>query len=811
MNTVWRELRQGARSLFKHPAFTIVAIIALALGIGANTAIFSVVNAVLIRPLPYREADRLVIVWEHNRPRDRQSNVVNPANFLDWREQNTVFEDMAAFADISAVLTGDGEPEEIHSQAATPNLFSVLGVQAIMGRTFTPDDWKPDAPRVVVIGYGLWQRRYGGDPGVVNRRIILNQREATIVGVLPADFKWFIKKGSITGNAPELWLSYPLGNNERVRRGRYLSVVARLKSDLSLDQARAGMSTIAGRLEQQYNEFNAGWGANVAPLRRELTGDIRLALLILLGAVGFLLLIACANVANLLLARAAGRQKEMAIRSALGAGRWQIVRYLLIESLLLGLLGGIAGLWLAWWGIEVMTSLSPPQLIDMSEIRINAPVLFFTLLVSLLTAVIFGLLPAVEASRLDSSEVLKEGGKNISGGLRSRRARNVFVIAEVALALVLMAGAGLLIKSLRGLQAVDPGFNAKDLLTMRVMLPNQKYPEEIRRMQFFKDSLERISSLPGVESAGAISFLPFAGPGAGTGFEIEGEPKPVPGQEPVTGVCVVDAGYFQTMQIKLSRGRLFNQQETTQMRHVVVVNQAMVRKYFPTQDPIGKRLTIRMKNENVPSEIIGVVEDSRYQSLDAEVEPMSYWPYPELPNNSMTIVIRTSVESLTMANSIREVIRQIDPEQPIADLRTMESLLASSMARARFSSMLLSILALTALVLAAVGIYGVISYNVSQRTQEIGVRVALGAQPVDILKLVVREGMLLVSIGCGLGLVSALGLTQLMKSLLFNTSVTDPLTFILIPLILGLVSLMACYLPARRATRVDPMVALRSE
>lgn len=810
METLWQDLRLGARSLFKQPTFTIAAVIALALGIGANTAIFSVVDAVLLRALPYRDADRLVTVWEHNKRRGNTQNVINLGNFYDWKTQNRVFEDMATFFDLTANLTSGGEPEEIPSQIATPNLFNVLGVNPIMGRTFTEDDGKPGAARVVALSFGLWQRRFGGDPQIIGRKLILNGNETTVVGVMPADFNWHVKGGSMTRKMAEMWAPWQIEESMKQRRGRFAMSVARLKPGVTFEQAQAEMNVIGGQLERSY-DFNANWGVTVVPLRTQFTGEIRLALFVLLGAVGMVLLIACANVANLLLARAAGRQREMAIRAALGAGRWRIVRQLLTESLLLAGLGGLAGLALAWWGTDLLVSLAPPDLLNLPQVKINAAVLGFTLAVSMLTGVIFGLAPAFEATRLNLTESLKEVGKNIGGGMRSHRLRNSLVIAEIALALVLLVGAGLLIRSFARLQNVDPGFNANNVLTMKVSLPARKYDTDQKRIDFFRQAVAQMQTLPGVESAGAVSFLPFAAPHAGTGVEIEGRPKLPPGQGLNTGVIVTDLNYFRTMRIPLKRGRLYTDQEAAEMRHVVVVNEAFAEKNFPGEDPLGKRVVIHMKNDNQPCEIIGVVGDSKHMNLDAEVKPMSYWPHPELTYSGMTFVIRTKGEPTAVANAARNVIRALDPEQPVADVRTMESLIGTSVARARFNTLLLTIFAVVALLLASLGIYGVMAYSVAQRTHEIGVRMALGARAGDVLRLVVRRGMAMALGGVAIGVAASFALTRLMTTLLFNVSATDPLTFIGIPLLLAFVALLACLIPARRAAKVDPMVALRYE
>ncbi|HEV2664544.1 MAG TPA: ABC transporter permease [Blastocatellia bacterium] len=815
LETLWQDLRQGARSLFKQPTFTIIAVITLAFGVGANTAIFSVVHAVLLQSLPYRDADRLVTVWEHNRRRGNAQNVINMGNFFDWKEQNRVFEDMAAFFDVTANLTSGGDPEEIPSQIATTNLFNILGVNPILGRTFAPDDGKPGQPRVVVLSFGLWQRRFGGDPQIIGRKLGLNifsTSEATVIGVMPADFNWHVKAGSMTRKIAEMWAPWQVDESLRQRSGRFAMAAARLKPGVTFEQAQAEMNAIGGRLERQYNEFNANWGVNVVQLRTQFTGEIRLALLVLLGAVGMVLLIACANVANLLLARAAGRQREVAVRVALGAGRGRIIRQLLTESLLLAGLGGLAGLTLAWWGTDLLVSLAPPDLLNLPQVKINAAVLGFTLGITLATGVIFGLAPALEATRLNLTETLKESGKNIGGGIRSHMMRNLLVIAEIALALVLLVGAGLLIRSFSRLQGVDPGFNAHNLLTMKVSLPGRKYDTDQKLMNFFRQASAQIQSLPGVESAGAVSFLPFASPHAGTGVEIEGKPKLPPGQGLVTGVIVTtDANYFHAMQIPLKRGRLFTDQEATEMRHVVIINEAFARTNFPGEDPLGKRVVIDMKDDNQPCEIIGIVGDSKHMNLDAEVKPMSYWPHPELAYSGMTFVIRTRGDAAAVTSAARNVIRALDPEQPVADVRTMESLIGTSVARARFNTLLLTIFATVALLLAGVGIYGVMAYSVAQRTHEIGVRIALGARATDVLRLVVRRGMALALAGVAIGVAASFGLTWLMETLLFNVSVTDPLTFAGIPLVLVFVAMMACLIPARRAAKVDPMVALRYE
>jgi putative ABC transport system permease protein len=807
-----QDVRYALRSLLNRPSFMLISVITLALGIGASTAIFSVVHAVLLRTLPYSSADRLVMVWEDtHQTGGRADNVINLGNFFDWKEQSHTFEDMAAFFDISAKLTGDGDPEEVPSQIATPNLFSVLGVNPIMGRTFAPDDGKPNQPEVVVLSYALWQRRFGGDEHVVGRHLTLNNRDFTVIGVLPRDFTLHIARTSMSSKPAEIFRPWQVSNELRQRHGRFAMAVGRLKTGVTLPEAQAEMNTIAARLEKAYPDFDTKVGISLVPLRTQFTGEIRKPLLILLGAVGFVLLIACSNVANLLLARGVSRQKEFGVRAALGAGRTRIVRQLLTESLILATVGGGFGLLLAWQGTDLLVSLSPPELFGPSRVGINLPVLLFTLGVSLLTGIIFGLVPAFESTRFELHESLKEGGKNIGGGARSHRLRGAFVAAEIALAFVLLIGAGLLIKSFRQLQSVNPGFDANNVLTMTVNVPGWKYDTDGKIINFFKQAVDQLRTLPDVAAVGAINTLPFNGPHSGTNVEIEGRPKPPPGQQLSTGICVTDVNYFNAMKIPLKRGRLFTEQEATEARHVVIVNEAFVRTNFPGEDPIGKRVTIYMKDENPPTEIIGIVADTKHLALNGESEAMAYWPHPELAYSSMTFVIRTRGEATNLAAAARNVIHTLDPQQPIREVTTMDRLLSKSIASSRFNTVLLMVFALVALVLAAVGTYGVMSYAVTQRTHEFGIRMALGAGTGDVLRLVLRRGMALAIVGLMLGLAGAFALTRLLTSLLFEVKPTDAITFAVVSLSLFAVSLLACYIPARRATKVSPLVALRYE
>jgi putative ABC transport system permease protein len=811
MEMLAQDIRYAIRMLLKNPGFTAVAALALALGIGANTAIFSVVNAVMIRPLPYQDASRLVMVWEARRDSDKKQNVISPANFLDWQERNTVFADMAAFYDTRLNLTDSGEPEEVAGQYLTLNAFDVLGAQSMLGRTFEPADAEPTRQNSVLLSYGLWQRRFGGDMNIIGKTVKLNAEAFTVIGVLPPDFQLSLGKNSLTGSRAEIYMPFILTEQQRVRRGRYASAFARLKPGVIIEQAQAEMSGIAAALEQQYPEFDAKWGVNLVPFREQFAGDIRPALLVLLGAVAFVLLIACANVANLLLARAAARQKEMAIRLAIGASRARLVRQLLIESTVLACIGGAAGLLLALWGVDALVALGPKELLPTGGARLNGVVLAFTLVVSLATGLIFGLAPALEASRTNLNDTLKEGGRAMAAAGRSQRVRNLLVIAEVAMALVLLVGAGLLLKSFARLQSVDPGFNPNHLLTARVSLPQAKYQKPEQTLDFFRKAVERVRQIPGVQSASMVNFLPFSGPGAATRFWVANRPEPPPGQFPTTDVRVCERDYFHMMGIPLIKGRTFSEREEATKSDVVIINAAMAREFFPDEDPIGKRIHINMMPNPPACEIIGVVGDVKYAGLDMPARAMAYWPHVELTYPFMTLVARTDGDPLSYVTALRSEVQALDNDQPIASVYTMEQLLSESVARARFSTTLLTIFAFIALLLAAVGIYGVMSYSVTQRTHEIGIRMALGANNRAVMRMVIGQGMMIAVIGVAAGLAASFALTRLLASLLFGTSATDPATFVAIALVLMGVALGACFIPARRATRVDPMVALRYE
>jgi putative ABC transport system permease protein len=813
LETFFQDIRYGARVLAKNSGFTAVAVLTLALGIGANTAIFSVINELLLRPLPFPGAERIVMVWERRvTPEGSSQNTTSRFNFLGWREQSTAFEALAAFSDQRLGLTGGGEPEEISVQFTNPELFRILGVEPLLGRGLTPEDARPDAPKVAVLSHGLWRRRFGGDPQLIGKAITLNGAPFTVAGVLPEGFQWHIRTMSGTGKPAEIWtvLSMPT-EGEAASKGRFLSVVARLKPGVSFERAQAEMKTIAARLEVDEPAYNKGVTVELLPLREQFVGNVRPALLILFGAVGFVLLIACANVANLLLARAAAREKEIALRTAIGAHRTRVVRQLLTESLLLAVLGCLLGLVFAGWGLKALVAISPRDLVNLQGVGLDLPVLALTVIVSLATGILFGLAPSLEATRLNLNDALKEGSKGAGGqDARSRRLRSALVVAEVALALVLLAGAGLLVKSFVRLRGIDTGFDTEGVLTTVVSLPLSKYKEDPQVVAFFREATERIRTLPGVRAAGIVNYLPlYGGLGANTIFFIEGRPAPPPGEEPTTDVRVTDAGYFKAMGIPLLRGRNFTDQETREARRVVLISESMARQHFPGENPLGKRIRVHMFEDPQPMEIVGVVGDVRYDNLLQEGVPAVYFPHPELTYPFMTLVLRTAGDPAEMTPAVRRVVREIDPDQPISDVRTMEQVMADTVGRARFNTLLLGLLAGLATVLAAVGIFGVMSYSVTLRTREIGLRIALGAGKSQVLGLILKQGLLLTLIGIGIGLAGALALTRLLSSLLYGVSATDPLTFTAIAALLTAISCIACYIPAQRAARVDPQIALR--
>ncbi|HYP29748.1 MAG TPA: ABC transporter permease [Blastocatellia bacterium] len=802
-----QDLRYGARMLVKSRGFTFIAVITLALGIGATTAIFSVVNTVLLKPLPFKESDRLVIVWEEGTAQGFPRNSVSAANYIDWRDQNQVFEGMSILGRMNFNLTGVGEPERIDGRRVSANLFDLLGVKLRLGRAFLPEEDQPGSNRVVILSHGLWQRRFGSDANIIGQPLTLNGQSFTVVGVMPPQFQF-------PSPQDELWVPIAFTSQEAANRGNNsYEVIARMKPGVMPEQAQAEMNTIAARLKQQYPDVVKSNGSVVIPLHEQLMGDIKPALLVLLGAVGFVLLIACANVANLLLARAAVRQKEIAVRIALGAGRLRLIRQFLIESVLLAALGGAGGLLLALWGVSLLKAFIPENLPQVQAITVDASVLIFTLLISLLTGLIFGLAPALQSSKVNLNETLKEGGRDSASGSHGNRIRGLLVIAEVAVSLVLLIGAGLFINSFVRLLNVDAGFRADNLLTINVVLPEMKYPDQARRTAFYSDLLSRIEALPGVQSAAVTNYIPLTLQGDTFGISIEGRPDPGPAERPDVVTRVISPKYFSTMGIELLQGREFGEEDRVDSPRVAVISETMARRLWPGEDPVGKRIKPGPPDSPVPwRTIIGVVKDVRQFELNANPKLQMYYCYVQpaffVPSY---LVVRTDVEPASLAAAVRGAVWEIDKDQPVSNIRTMKEVLSESIARQRFSMLLLGIFAAVALVLAAVGIYGVMSYSAAQRTREIGIRMALGAQSRDVLRLAIGQGMKMALVGVAVGLTGAFALTRLIESLLFGVSTTDPATFALVTFLLIAAALLACYIPARRATRVDPLVALRYE
>jgi putative ABC transport system permease protein len=798
-----RDLRHALRLLARAPGFSAVAIAALALGIGVNAAVFSVVNAVLLRPLPYEDPDRLAIIWEHNIPRDRKNNVVAPGNFLHWRAMNTSFTDVAAVGlTFPITLTGSGEPEEIPMQLVSAQLFPLLGISPQIGRTFAADEDRPEA-RLAVISDRLWQRRFQRSPEILSHPITLAGRPYTVLGVMPPAFSFLDK-------TVDLWLPIGLPAEAWTPRGRWIAVLGRLRPGVTFAQAQEDMTRVHAELARLYPKFNTGWTARVVPLKEQVTGNVRPPLLMLLAAVALVLLIACANVANLLLARATARQRELAVRAALGATRLRLARQLLAESLVLSLAGGGAGVMLAFWTVQVLRTavLDRLPVLRLEQVTVDGRVLAFALLLSILSAFLFGIAPAISGAR-QFGNTLRDAGR--STGARGTRTRGTLVITEVALALVLLVGAGLLLRSFTRLLDVNPGFDPANTVTLHLSLPEARYPTDAARQQFFERLFDRLDSLPGVQAAGAISFLPLSGPGSATSMEIIGKPAPPPGQERVADVRVVAGDFFRAMGVPLVAGRLFDSREAADpARHVIVINETMARTSWPGEDPIGKRVRISWTG-NIEDEVIGVVGDVRYGALDVAPRATTYWPYPRTTYSGMTLTIRSTGEPSATAKSAVDVIRRQDPLLAAAEIRTLDEVVSSSVAERRLLVLLLSVFAATAVVLASVGIYGVIAYSVTQRTQEIGIRVALGAGSRQLLGMIVGQALALVLAGVAAGGLIALLVTRLLSGFLFEVAPRDPATFLAAAAALAGVGLLASYLPARRATRVDPVIALRGE
>ncbi len=804
METVWQDVRYAARMLARSPGFTAVAVLTLALGIGANTAIFSVVNAVLLRPLPYQDSDRIVTLWQENE-KLRILEEVSPPDFLDWQERSRSFEAMALIQPYGLDYAGDGEPESFRASLVSEGFFQVLGVRPYAGRPFSAQEFRPGTSNVVVLSYGLWQRKFGGDPAIVGRVLRLDEQPHSVVGIMPAEFQFPSKQ--------EIWAPRVLTEQDRQLRGHnYYTAIARLKPGATLEQAQAEMRAIGAQLAREYPRTNADFTVGVLPLVDHLVGELRPALLVLLAAVGFVLLIACANVANLLIARGAERQSEFAVRAALGAGRWRLIRQMLTESVLLALMAAAGGILLAFWGIDAIRTLGPTDFPRLHNVGVDATVLSFTLGLSLLTALAFGLSPGWFLSALGNRQSLREGGRTATAGSFSGVVRRALVVTQVALALVTLVGAGLLARSFFSLLNVELGFQPARVLALQVFVYGNKYPTNQERLQFLESTLERLSTMPGVEAAGAASFLPFvdAQIDIDTKYTISGHPVPPEEEAPTVNVTVVSPGYFRTMQIPLVRGRLFSEGDTADAEAVILINDELARRHWPAGDPLGQEMTLRFGGSK-PRRMVGVVGSVRHNGLQGSRLPEVFLPLRQNPFGSMTLLVRTSQDPVALAPTIQQQIWAVDKDMPIWSMATLDQLISDSVAVRRFQVALIAVSSGMALVLAAVGIYGVISLLTAQRRHEIGIRMALGAQRDDILSLVVRQGMSLALLGLALGTVSAAVLTRFLSSLLFGVTPTDPLTFATAALVLGAIALVASWLPARRATKVDPMTALRYE
>lgn len=795
------DIRFALRQFAKTPGFTFIAILTLALGVGACTAIFTVVNSVLLRPVEFPESDRILVIRETNLPQFPQFSV-SPANYRDFSTEADAFESMYAVRGSSYNLTGKGEPQRVTGQRVTGRFFDVLKTQPILGRSFGPAEDAPGKDAVVVLSYAFWQKQFGGSPGVIGESLMLNNRPCTIIGVMPASFR--------RGTNTDVYAPMAFDEQDWASRGaHYITVLGRLKPGVTVEQARTQLEAIAARLAEKYPDTNKNWGVLVKTLLDSTTGTLRPTLLILLGAVGLLLLIACANVANLLLARATARQREISIRAALGSSRWRIVRQLLTESLVLGLFGGLLGALIGKWSLDAMLAIAPSDLPRAAEIALDGRALAFTLVLALGTGVIFGLAPALQSLRVNLVEALKDGSRGASDGGRRHWVRNTLVVLEVALALMLLSGAGLLMRSFLQLSAASPGFNPHHALWVSVGLPRAKYDTPAKQNTVIEALLERFRALPGVTSVGVSHVMPFSGSDYSLGLEIEG--KPVPESDlPSTNYFAVSPDYFKAMGIPLLRGRDFTAQDRTDSPRVAIISQSLANQFFPGQDPIGKRINMT-NGPQTWREIIGVVGDIKHAAIDQITQPQSYEPILQAQFTGLNFAVRTSGDPTTLTAALRREVYAVDPDQPVGQVAALEKLVGDSMARQRFAFTLFAVFSGLALLLASIGIYGVMAYNVSQRRGEIGVRMALGATAGDVIKLILRQGFGVIALGVGTGLAATLALAHVIQSMLYGTNPRDPLTLALIAAVLAAVALIACLIPALRATKVDPLTALRSE
>src|SRR5258706_602486 len=812
MHALIRDIRYAWRMLAKSPGATLVAVVALAFGIGANSAIFSVVNAVLFRPLRYKDPDRLVVIWETKLSKGIVREHVSPPDYRDWVEQSRAFDQIAALRSQPSVLTGGALPERVETALITPSALDLLGVKAAEGCTFFPEEAQPGHNRVALLSHGLWQRRFGGDSSALGKSLTVDGNSYTIVGIAPADFR-------LLDTPSELWMPYTLDNkeeNSNQRGFRTLSVIAHLKPGVSLEQAQSDIASVAARIEQQFPDSNVGWSAKVVPMRDQLLGDIRSTLWTLVAAVVFVLLIACANVANLLLARAGSREKEIALRSALGANPGRLARQLLTESVLLALASGALGLLLAMWSVSILQQFGPASLPRMSEITVDWRVLAFTFVVSVLTGVIFGLAPAIASIRSDLNSILKTSGRGNTGSRGRARLRNSLVVCEIASCVVLLTGAGLLIQSFIRLQNVNPGFRPDHVLTMQLALPEARY-SEWKVALFHKQLLERLQGLPGVQVAGIARNLPLSGADASLNFTVENRAVEASANQPRAKYRAASADYFQAMGIPLVKGRYFERTDGEKTPGVVLINSTMARRFWPNEDPIGKRMKAGFDNSQWCT-IVGIVGDVKHTGLDADINAEMYYQYLQVPpalmsfvEGTMTLGLLTNAEPASITAAARNEVRKLDGDLAVFNVKTMDDLVAGSLSQPRFRTMLLGTFAAVALLPAAIGLDGVIPYSVTQRINEMGVRMALGAQKGDVLKLIVGQGVQLSAIGIGIGLAIALGLMRVMSKLLFGVNATDPLTFCVTAAVIFVVALVASTIPALRAMKLDPVVALRCE
>ena len=797
------DLRYAFRQLIKSPGFTAIAILTLALGIGACTAIFSVVNVVLLRPLDYPDPARLVVIKETQLPQFPEFSV-SPPNYLDWVKQTKSYENLAAYGGAAANLTGEGEPQRLVGVKATAHYFDVYGIQPILGRTFLPEEDAPGKDHVVVLSYPFWQRVFGGAANTVGRSVQLNGEPYTVIGVTPPGF------GSTS--KIDAWMPMAFAADETANENRgahYINVIGRLKPGVTVAQARAELELIAAQLAKQYPDSNKGWGIALTPLQDYSVRDVRTVLYTLLGAVGCVLLIACANIANLLLARATARHREVSIRAALGASRGRLVRQLLTESVVLALCGGLAGVLLARWGLDALLALAPASLPRTSDIHLDTGVLIFSLALSVHDRFVFGIAPAWLAARTDMNESLKQGSRGSTEGGARGRLRSALVVIEVMFALMLLGGAGLLARSFVQLAHVDPGFNPENATVLRLSLPSKKYAQPEQQTAFANAFLERVKALPGVQATGLTQSMPLVGDYV-LGFNIEGRPSIAPSDLPNTNYYAVTPEYFRAMGIRLIRGRLFTTQDDAKAPRVAIINETLARQFFPNEDPIGKRMNIT-NGPDTWREIVGIVADIKQYGVDKATSSQSYEPFAQKPFSGLNVVIRTSGSPAALLGALRPTVYAVDKDQPIGTIRPLEEIVADSIARQRFAMLLLTVFSLVALVIAAVGIYGVMAYSVVQRTGEFGIRMALGAQQGDVLRLVLMQGGKLIGAGLLLGLLATLAASRVMASMLFNTSAYDPVTLSTITILLGAVALIACLLPANRATKVNPVEALRAE